>query len=78
MNEYEILSKILFEKFGKAALNEDETASILGCSIKVLQTDRGEAIGVPYTRRNGKERGQVMYSITAIAKHLIDNKIKTI
>lgn len=78
MNEYETLSKLLFDKFGKVTLDEDETAAILGCSDKVLQKDRGEAVGIPYTRRNGKERGQVMYSITAIAKHLIDNQIKTI
>lgn len=78
MNEYETLSKLLFERFGKVTLDEDETAQVVGCSDKSLQNDRAEAIGIPYTRRNGKERGQIMYSITAIAKHLIDNQIKTI
>lgn len=78
MNEYEVLSKLLFEKFGKVTLDEDETSIVVGCSNKALQKDRAEAIGIPYTRRNGKERGQIMYSITAIAKHLIDNQIKTI
>jgi hypothetical protein len=78
MNEYETLSKLLFERFGKVTLNEDETAAVLGCSEKILQKDRAEARGIAYSRRNGKERGQIMYSITAIAKHLIDNQIKTI
>lgn len=78
MNEYEILSKLLFDKFGKITLDEHETALIVGCSNKVLQKDRSEACGIPYIRRNGKERGQVMYSITAIAKHLIENQMKTI
>lgn len=78
MNEYEILSKLLFEKFGKVTLDEDETSTVVGCSNKALQKDRSEARGIPYTRRSGKKRGQIMYSITAIAKHLIDNQIKTI
>lgn len=78
MNEYEVLSKLLFEKFEKVTLDEDETSTVVGCSSKVLQKDRSEARGIPYTRRNGKERGQIMYSITAIAKHLIDNQIKTL
>ncbi|QKF66574.1 hypothetical protein AVENP_1019 [Arcobacter venerupis] len=78
MNEYEVLSKLLFEKFGKITMDEDETAQVVGCSDKSLQNDRAEAIGIPYTRRNGKERGQVIYLITTVAKHLIDNKIKTI
>jgi hypothetical protein len=78
MNEYEVLSKLLFEKFEKVTLDENETSSVIGCSNKALQKDRSEATGIPYTRRNGKERGQIMYSVTAIAKHLIDNQMKTI
>lgn len=78
MNEYEILSKLLFDKFGKVSLDEYETSSVIGCSNKALQKDRAEARGIPYTRRNGKERGQIMYSITAIVKHLIENQIKII
>lgn len=78
MNEYEVLSKLLFEKYEKVTLTENETALVIGCSCKALQKDRLESKGIPFTRRNGKERGQVMYSITAIAKHLIENQIKTI
>ena len=79
MSEIEIMSKLLFDKFGKIALSASETASILGvCSVKSLEKDRSEAIGIPYTRRNNKEQGQVMYSVTAIAKALIENQKKTI
>ncbi|MDD2887299.1 MAG: hypothetical protein PHY66_05815 [Aliarcobacter sp.] len=78
MNEQEILAKILADKYGKIALNEEETAIIIGCSKKALEEDRRKAIGIPFSRRTGKERGQVMYTITAIAKHLINNQIKTL
>jgi hypothetical protein len=78
MNEYEVLSKLLFDKFGKLTLNEDETSLVLGCSNKALQKDRSESRGVPFTKRTEQERGQIMYSITAIAKHLVENQIKTI
>lgn len=77
MNEYEVLSKILFEKYGKIQLTTEETAEIVGRKKSTLETDRAEARGIPYSKCNGM-RGQVMYSITAIAKHLIDNQIKTI
>lgn len=78
MNDYEIISKLLFEKYGKVALTPEETSIIIGVSKKALETDRYNAIGIPYTRRSKKERSQVLYTITAIAKHLIDNQIKTI
>lgn len=77
MTDQEIMTKLLFEKYEKVALNVDETAKIIGISKKALESDRAEARGIPFTKRNGM-RGQVMYSITAIAKHLIDNQIKTI
>ena len=79
MNEQEILARILSDIFGKVALSPEETASVIGeCSIKTLEADRAEGIGIPYTRRNNKEKGQVMYAVTAIAKTLIDNERKTI
>ena len=43
MNEYEILSKLLFDKYGKVALTENETSFVVGCSNKILQKDRAEA-----------------------------------
>ncbi|MGE4444691.1 MAG: hypothetical protein AB7E37_06980 [Candidatus Altimarinota bacterium] len=79
MNDQEILARILSDIFGKIALSPEETASVIGeCSVKTLEADRSEGIGIPFTRRNNKEKGQVMYAVTAIAKTLIDNERKTI
>ena len=44
--------------------------------INVVKKDREEAIGIPYTRLNGKEKGKPLYNITAIAKALIENEKK--
>lgn len=79
MSDQEILARILSDIFGKIALSPDETASVLGeCSAKTLELDRSEGIGIPYTRRNNKEKGQVLYTVTAIARTIIDNERKTI
>jgi len=78
MSDIEIMAKLLFEKFNKLTLNPTEAASVLGTASKTLESDRAEAIGIPYTRRNNKEKGQIMYSITAIAKTLVKNQIKTV
>lgn len=78
MSEEEIITKLLFEKYGKIALNSDEAASVLGTAPKSLEKDRSEAIGIPFTRRNNKGKGQVLYSITAIAKTLVENQVKVI
>lgn len=77
MTDQEIMTKLLFDKYGKIQLTTEETSEILGRKKKTLETDRTEARGLPYSKCNGL-RGQVTYSITAIAKHLIENQIKTI
>ena len=74
----ELLVKTLFDKYQKIALTPTEAAAVLGTAAKTLEADRAEAIGIPYTRRNNKEKGQILYSITAIAKTLVDNQRKTI
>ncbi|MEN4053760.1 hypothetical protein [Sulfurimonas sp. NWX79] len=75
--EVELMTKMLFEKFKKLTLTPQEAADALGISSKALEADRAEAIGIPYTRRNNKEKGQILYSITAIAKTLVQNEKKT-
>ena len=70
----ELMSRLLFEKFGKITLNPEEAASVLGTTVKSLEKDRAEAIGIPFTRRNNKEKGQVLYSVTIIAKTLLENQ----
>ena len=78
MTDIEMMTRLLFEKFGKIALNVEEAACILGINVKSLEKDRAEGIGIPYTRRNNKERGQVMYAITSIAKAIIENQKKVV
>lgn len=76
--DQEIMAKLLFEKYGKVALSDDEAAQALGCSVKTLSKDRGNANGIPFTRRNNTQKGQIMYSVTAIAKVLVENESKVI
>ena len=75
-DDYKMISTFLFEKFGKVALTPKETASVLGKTEAGLKKDREENIGIPYTRLNKKDRGKPLYSITAIAKTIVDNQIK--
>jgi len=60
----------------KVALNSKETASVLGITESLLKKDREEEIGIPFSRINGKEKGKPLYSVTAIAKTIVDNQIK--
>ncbi|PHO10297.1 hypothetical protein CPG37_04425 [Malaciobacter canalis] len=74
--EYKLISSFLFEKFNKIALTPKETAAILGRTEAGLKKDREEEIGIPFTRLNRKEKGKPLYSITAIARTIVDNQIK--
>lgn len=74
----ELMSRILFDKYGKIALLPKEAAEVLGVSEDALKKDRQEAIGIPFTRRNNKENGTPLYNITSIANLLIDNESKTV
>lgn len=76
--DIKLLVSMLFDKYGKIALSPKETAAILGGdrSEASLKKDREENIGIPYTRVNNKEKGKPLYTLTAIAKTLIDNEVK--
>lgn len=74
--DIKILVSVLFDKHGKIALSPKEVAEIIGVSEALLEKDRSENIGIPFTRVNGKERGKPLYNITAIAKTLIGNEVK--
>jgi hypothetical protein len=74
--DIKIMTNLLFDRFQKITLNAEETASVIGRSEDYLKKDREEAIGIPYTRLNGKEKGKPLYNITAIAKALIENEKK--
>lgn len=74
--DIKILVSVLFDKHGKITLSPKEVAEILGISESTLEKDRAESIGLPYTRINNKEKGKPLYTLTAIAKTLVDNEIK--
>jgi hypothetical protein len=74
--DVKILVSVLFNKHGKIALSPKEVATIIGKTEATLKKDREENIGIPYTRINGKEKGKPLYTLTAIAKTLVDNEVK--
>lgn len=74
--DIKILVSILFNKHGKIALSPKEVAELIGKTEATLKKDREENIGIPYTRINGKEKGKPLYTLTAIAKTLVDNEVK--
>lgn len=71
-----ILVSVLFDKKGKIALSPKEVSEILGISESTLEKDRASNVGIPFSRLNGKEKGKPLYTLTAIAKTLVDNEIK--
>lgn len=78
MTEQETLSKLLFDKYQKLTLSPKEAAETLNISVKSLESYRANAIGLPYTRITNKERGKIMYTVTSIAKYLVEQQIKTV
>lgn len=72
-----LITSLLFDKFQKVVLLPKEAAMILGRSEEALKKDRLDAIGIPFTRLNNKPSGKPLYSITAIAKHLVESEVKT-
>jgi len=72
------LEQMLFDKYGKIALSAKETAAVLGVKEDSLKTDRANATGIPFTRRNNKEKGQPLYTVTSIVQTLVNNETKII
>ncbi len=74
--DIKLLVSVLFDKHGKIALSPKEVAEIIGVSESTLEKDRAESTGIPYTRVAGRKKGKPLYTLTAIAKTLIDNEVK--
>ena len=74
--DIKMLVSVLFFFFFKIALSSKEVSLIIGKTEATLKKDREENIGIPYTRINGKEKGKPVYTLTAIAKTLVDNEVK--
>jgi hypothetical protein len=79
-NQEEIkeLSSLLFDKFNSLTLTTEQTSKTTNRSVISLQRDRRNAEGIPYTKL-GRNAGsdKALYSITDIAKYIVNNKIKT-
>ena len=76
--EAQELSSLLFNKFNSLTLTTEQTAQATQRSVVSLQRDRRNATGIPYTKLGNKTGSdRALYSITDIAKYIVDNKIKT-
>jgi len=70
--EIKLLVSTLFDKYGQVALDTKTTASLLGKAEISLKTDRMNGTGLPYSRAGRFIR----YSITDIAKYILENRVK--
>lgn len=67
-------TKMLFEKYGTALLTAKQVSEITGRSVRTLEQDRREKIGIPYKRVGGKENSPVRYPLHEISKYLNENE----
>lgn len=76
--EVKELSSLLFSKFNSLTLTTEQTSQATNRSVISLQRDRRNAEGIPYTklgRNSGSDKA--LYSITDIAKYIVNNRVKT-
>jgi hypothetical protein len=76
--EVKELSSLLYTKYNSLTLTTEQTAQATQRSVISLQRDRRNATGITYTKLGanaGSDRA--LYSITDIAKYIVNNKIKT-
>ena len=76
--EVKELSSLLFDKFNSLTLTTEQTSQATNRSVISLQRDRRNAEGIPYTKL-GRNAGsdKALYNVMDIAKHIINNRIKT-
>ncbi len=63
-------SKILFDKYGAAALTTPQTSEVTGRSVASLEADRRTGIGIEFIRLGGKPNSPVRYPLHAVSKFL--------
>ena len=71
------LLQILFNKYGKAQLNPDETAEVTGRSKIMLQKDRMAGVGLRYVKVSKQKSAKVYYPLTEIVNFLDNNQVQT-
>lgn len=77
--EIKELSNLIFNEFKSLALTTEQTSTVTNRSVISLQRDRRNATGIPYTKLGNKTGSdKALYSVTDIAKHIVNNKAKVI
>lgn len=71
------LLQILFDKYGKAQLNPDETAEVTGRSKIMLQKDRMAGVGFRYVKVGKQKSAKVYYPLTEIVNFIENNQVQT-
>ena len=76
--EVKELSSLLFDKFNSLTLTTEQTSQATNRSVISLQRDRRNATGITYTKLGANAGSdKALYSVTDIAKYIVNNKIKT-
>jgi hypothetical protein len=76
--EVKELSSLLFGKFNSLTLTTEQTSQATNRSVISLQRDRRNATGIPYTKLGANAGSdKALYSVTDIAKYIVNNKFKT-
>lgn len=63
-------SKMLFEKYGTAALTTKQLSEVIGRSVAALELDRRNGEGLSFKRIGGKDNSPVRYPIAEVSKYL--------
>jgi len=76
--EIKELSTLLYSKYGSLTLSTKQTAEATQRSRITLERDRRNATGIPYTKLGNKcGSDRALYSVTDIARHIVNNRVKT-
>jgi hypothetical protein len=76
--EVKELASLLFGKFNSLTLTTEQTSQATNRSVISLQRDRRNATGIPYTKLGANAGSdKALYSVTDIAKYIVNNKFKT-
>ena len=67
-------TKMLFEKYGTALLTAKQVSEITGRSVRTLEQDRRDAIGIPFKRLSVKPNSPVRYPLHAVSAYLNENE----
>ena len=68
----EKMEDYIIQKYGKIALNQKESASVLGVAPSTLDRWRAEGVGPKYKKINMGKRGRVIYPVSCLVEFLND------